>query len=281
MNPNPMARQRRLGAALQRLRDQRGYSHARLAAISGVSTSVISRIESPYGDLTRRPNLRHVRQILDALDVSGPDREVIQQHASIAAAGGWWDEAPYLRMGAGQRGAAIIEYGAAGIDEYSGLLVPGLVQTAAYARHRSDGDPATEVIVAGRMERQRRIEDVEYRLILEEQAVRRWPVPRPVMREQLEHLLKLVEQPGVSIRIVPVAADLGDALAPRAPYAHVTYPDPDDPPIVAVDQVTQIQLVPGVVEVEGYARLHEQLRGAALSDADSAAVIREVIDSVT
>lgn len=283
MTPNSLARRRRLGAALIDLRDKCGYSAAELGRESGVSASVISRLEYPFTDPGRRPNLRYVRMLLDALKVPrGSDLfTAVEGYAEAAAAGGWWDAHPH--MGAGQRTSAVVEAGAKTIDDYAGLLLPGLVQTAAYAAHRARtaGGTETDAIVAGRLERQRRaLGSATYRLVLEEQAVRRPAAPPAAMLEQLHHLLEVIEQPGVSIRIVPVDADLGDGIAPRSPYGHITYPDHDDPPIVIVDNATEVSLVTDVAEVEGYAQLHERLRGAALSDADSAALIRQVADSL-
>ena len=282
MIPNPLARQRRLGAELLRLRQERGYSHSRLATLAGVSTSVISRIENPFSDLGRRPDLNLIRQILDALEVAPDSAEYtdIQQHAAVAAAGGWWTRPAYLRMGVGQRDTAIVEAGASHIDEYAGVLLPGLVQTAEFARLRTAGIPHPDAVAGGRVERQRRAADAAYRLVLEEQAVRRWPVPRAVMLEQLLHLLKLMERPKVSIQILPVDADLGDGITPRGAFAHFTYPDPADPEIVIVDQVKEVRLITEVTEVAEYAQLHKRLRDAAMSERGTAALVRSVADSL-
>ncbi|MEU5965975.1 helix-turn-helix transcriptional regulator [Micromonospora parva] len=291
LTPNPLARTRRLGMAVLALRTERGYSHADLSRKSGVSASVISRTENPLGDPGRKPGLLSVRRLLDALDVHRGSREwsVIEGYAEDAASSRWWDAAKYTRMGDGQRTYALVEAGASTIREYSGLLLPGLVQTAAYARHRilaltgdapvTDPDP----IVRGRIERQRQSIGgglAQYQLVLEEQAIRRRPVPGDVMLEQLHRLLALMDGDTVSVRVVPVDAQPGDGYAPRAPYAHVTYPDMEDPPIVVVDNVTKALLVTAPEELSGYAQLHQRLRAAALSDADSAAYIRQAADEL-
>lgn len=279
MVPNPLARHRRLGERVRQLREARDLTHGQLGKLSGVSSAVVSRVEHPFGNLKRRPNARMVRQLLDALKVTDDEYDLLLNHAGVAGAGGWWDAHEYDEMGAGQLAAAVVEIGASVIDEYAGTLLPGLVQTEEAARCRSVG-PHVDAVVAGRMERQRQIRDARYRLILEEQAVRRWEVPDAVMLHQLHHLLKLSAPPRVSIRILPVDAVLGEGIAPRAPFAHMTYPDNLDPTIVAMDQVTQVRLVTDPVEVTGYAQMHKRLRSAAMSDADSAALIRKVADSL-
>ncbi|MGC4769176.1 helix-turn-helix domain-containing protein [Micromonospora sp. DT44] len=285
LTPNPLARQRRLGLALLSLREQRGHSHAELSRKSGVSASVISRTENPFGDVHRKPGLLSVRRLLDALDVERGSREwtLIESYAEEAASSRWWESSGFVRMGDGQRTYALVEAGASTIREYAGMLLPGIVQTAEYARHRvlavtGDGPVADpDPIVRGRQERQRQTIGgvADYQLVLEEQAIRRRPVPPAVMLEQLRHLLALMDDERVSVRVALVDAQLAAGYAPRAPYAHVTYPDMDDPPIVVVDNVTRALLVTDSAEVSGYAQLHHRLREAALSDADSAAYIRQ------
>ncbi|MDG4798984.1 helix-turn-helix transcriptional regulator [Micromonospora sp. WMMD980] len=292
MTPNPLARQRRLSAALLKLRLDRGINHAELSRRSGISASVISRTENPFGDVHRRANLLSIRRLLDALEVprGGPDWTRIEAYAEDALTGRWWDAPAHSRMGDGQRTWALVEAGASMIREYAGMLLPGLVQTPEYAHHRvlavtGDGPITdTDAIVRGRMQRQRQSVgggEANYELVLEEQAIRRRPVPADVMLKQLHHLLALIGAEHVSVRVVPLdSQQLADGYAPRAPYSHVSYPDMDDPPIVVVDNVTKALLVTEPEDVSGYAQLHLRLREAALSDADSAAYIREAADKL-
>ncbi|GAB3795476.1 helix-turn-helix domain-containing protein [Micromonospora zhanjiangensis] len=284
MTPNPLAKSRRLSRALVDLRDKAGYGQTELARRSGVKPSVISRLESP-GEPGRRPNILFVRKLLDALDVPRGSAEFVQieQFAEAAADRRWWDEPRFARMGEGQKTFALVELGATGIDEYAAGLLPGLVQTAAYARHRILAGHGDDVVaaVAGRLGRQQQLatQGTTYRLVLEEQAVRRYPVPPGVMLDQLRHLLALADEPGYSVRVVPVDAKLGDGPAPRAPFAQMAYPG-DDPSIVIVDGVTDPHLVTSVDEVAEYAQLHQRLREAALSDKDSVAFIKQVAKSL-
>lgn len=283
---NPFARQRRLGAALQALRLERGLTIKALRQCSGVSDSVISRLENPLAEVGKRPDLLTVRQLLDGLDVPRDSEQfrTIEGYAETAAGRGWWAAAPYLHMGDGQRDYAIIETGASEISEYAGLYVPGLVQTADVARHwaRLADEANADAVVAGRLERQRQVRDVPYRLILEEPALyRRHGIPHDVMREQLEHLLELAEQPKVSIRVLPVRAEIADGPPPRAPFAHVSYPEGEDPPTAIVDGgVKRSYLATSVAEVAGYAQLHVRLCDAAASEDGTAALIRSAAKSL-
>lgn len=285
MSPNPLAQQRRLGAALYDLRIKRGMTHADLSRASGVSASVISRTEKPFTDPTRRPTLLSIRKLLDALAVPRGSAEfhAVEGYAEVAANGGWWDGAAYSRMGAGQRDYAVVEYGAAVILEYA-LFLPGLVQTEAVVRHRArfDDEADVDAVVRGRMQRQQRAADVPYQLVLEESAVhRRNGAPPAVHREQLLRLLEFAGRPNVSIQVLLARQDPGDVPTPRGAYAHVTYPDPADPPIVIVDGgVKQSFLTTDAHKVDGYAQLHRRLCDAAVSEEETAALIRSVANSL-
>lgn len=287
MAGSPLSRRIRLGRALEKLRVEHGDTLASLAARADVSTSVLSRMLNPTENVARKPTMLAVRKLLDALNVErgGDLWQELDACAEDGAQAGWWDKSTYARMGERQKTFAVAEFGAAAVLDYGASLLPGPIQTADYARFRAqvgtDGQGVdVEAIVAGRMRRQQAILNgsTRYEVVLEEQTVRRYPVPPPVMLDQLHHLLELTNRPGVSIRLLRVDAQVanGCGAAPRTPFAHYSYPDADDPKIVTVDTVTADLLVTDVDEVDGYARLHDRLRRAALSDADSADLIREV-----
>jgi transcriptional regulator with XRE-family HTH domain len=289
---NPLARRLRLAHALTALREQAGDTMSSLATRSGVSGSAISRLENPTENIGRKTSIVHIRKLLDALGVprDGSMWRELDGWAETGAHTYWWDHSSYARMGARQKWFAVAEHDAVRILDYAPFLVPGLLQTDGYARYRAqvgtDGQGVdVEAVVAGRLQRQASVFDsgrVVYELVLEEQTVRRWPVPGPIMLGQLRHLLAMAEREDLSIRVLRVDAQVanGCGAAPRTPHTIYSYSDPGDPQIVCVDTVTEDLLITGSAEVDGYARLHERLRRAALSDADSVALIREVADEL-
>ncbi|MFY1686514.1 helix-turn-helix domain-containing protein [Plantactinospora sp. WMMB782] len=300
MAGNPLSRRIRLARELGRLRAERGHTLAELAALSGVSKSLVGRLEQPAENLTRRTNLTLARKIIRALGVErGSDLwDLLDACAEDGAEGGWWDRPEYAFMGGPdparnrQRPFAMAEYQAALILDYGAALLPGPVQTEDYARYRAqvgtDGQNVdVDAVVAGRLRRQQDIFNVvgekeRYAVVLEEQTVRRWPVPPVVMLDQLHHLLDLAKRPDVSVQVLPVDAQVANGIgaAPRSPYTIYSYADPDDPTIVIVDTVTADLLITDGAEVDGYTQLHERLRGAALSDAGSVALIGEVAEKL-
>lgn len=291
MSGNPLSRRVRLARELEKLRAAQGLKLADLAARSRVSASVINRLEKPAENLTRKTSLLAVRGLLGALGVErGSARwNELDMCAEDGARTIWCDNAASGLPKTRQYAFAVAEFNADGIIDYGAALLPGPVQTAEYARYRAqvgtDGvDVDVEAVVAGRMRRQQQILDgsTRYEVVLEEQTVRRWPVPPGIMLDQLRHLLDLAQRPDVSIRMLRVDAQVanGCGAAPRTPYAIYSYPDPDDPKVVTVDTVTADLLITKVADVAGYAQVHERLRRAALSDADSAVLIREVANKL-
>lgn len=101
-----------------------------------------------------------------------------------------------------------VEAGATMIRGYEDFVMPGLVQTEAYARALLGADEAVEA----RLERQRILErdnppPPELRLIIEESVLIRPVGDAAVMAEQIEHLISLVEQrPNIHIQIIPMGS---------------------------------------------------------------------------
>ncbi|MCQ8768816.1 helix-turn-helix domain-containing protein [Streptomyces telluris] len=98
------------------------------------------------------------------------------------------------------------------IDEYAGQLVPGLVQTEAYARalFRVSNPRATpaeiERLVSARMNRQALLQATAppYMSMILDEAVIRRPVGGPaVMRAQLNRLIELVDTGTTVVQVLP------------------------------------------------------------------------------
>lgn len=93
------------------------------------------------------------------------------------------------------------------------LLIPGLLQTADYARAlfrawQSAGttDEDIEELVSARLERQGILDrdgPPEFVAVLDESVLHRMIGSREIMREQSRHLVEMSERPGVTIQVVP------------------------------------------------------------------------------
>ncbi|ETK33779.1 Scr1 family TA system antitoxin-like transcriptional regulator [Microbispora sp. ATCC PTA-5024] len=188
----------------------------------GMAASTVYRIESGH----TRPQSRTMRDLLDLYQVGGGEREALLGLAREAARRGWWhaydDVLPGPYVG--------LEAEAASVWNYEPLLVPGLLETEAYARAVVSAalvqDPAEiERRIAVRMERQRRLagpDAIAYWAVVDEAALRR-PVGGPaVMAEQLRRLQEVAVQPNVTLQVLPF--DAGAYLGMGTPLAVLAFP---------------------------------------------------------
>jgi hypothetical protein len=76
-------------------------------------------------------------------------------------------------------------------------------------------------------------------------------------------------EPKVTVRVLPVHARIEDYAVPRCTFSMYTYPDPDDPAVVAVDTVTSDLILTEAPDVAPYEQLYQRLRAAALPPDDS------------
>jgi len=286
---SPYVRRQRLAVELRRLREDAGVKHADLATQTGQSRMKITRLENGHNV---RDGQAAVMKIIDALGVTGERWTEIMTLARDAAARGWW--ASYGEaMGARQALYADLEAGAAAIAEFQ-PFVPGLVQTPEFAYQRqvaeSEIGPVTfqsQPAVEARQTRQRmlrRPDGPSYEVVLDEIAVRRLPAPPEVVAAQLEHLVAVAEEPGITVRVLPVRSRIEGYVVPRSAFSLYSYPDPKDPQVVAVDTVTTDVVLSSLTEdaqVKRYFTLYERLRCAALSPRESVSFLAETAAELT
>jgi transcriptional regulator with XRE-family HTH domain len=282
---SPYAARIRLGAAIRQLRAT--TSTSAIADRAGLDRSVVSKIEAA----DRRSGLDTVLRILDHLPIerNGPEYLTLQQVARDGLEAGWWQDPAFRQMGERQARTADLECGAT-IQEYPAGMLPGLLQTEAYARYRAEVALRRGVrfdldaTVAGRMRRQVEFfgrDGAEYDVVLEPQAIWRLPVPPAVMREQLLHLHRLaIQATKVRIHLLPVDARLGDGWVPRNPFAVYSYPGSGDLTLVAVDTVGADLVLTDSDGAGEYVQLFKELHGAALSMSGSADLIQQAADAV-
>jgi hypothetical protein len=172
------------------------------------------------------------------------------------------------------------------ISEFQTLVLHGLLQTRAYARaviNNAEKDSASEAQIAQwielRMERQQVLsgeESTPFHAVLEEHVLRR-PMGGPeVMREQLEHLIRVGKQDNIEIRIMPTghgphSGHLGSFTLFSMPYQL--------PSVAYVESLGGGLYIesPGV---ERFQRGWEDLWKSALDAQRSAALIESVLEEI-
>ncbi len=200
------ARREELGRALSRLRVTSGLSQPQLAEKLGLSQPKVSRIEAGK----QRIRVPEVDAWCRATSTTDDRRQHLLGLAEDALVGPMaWDEAgEEVEL---QRSTAEMEAKAGLISVYQPAVLPGLVQTATYARRvfsaGPEGEPSNLAAkVLGRLERQRVLYDdaKQFRFVVPE-TVLRWPFgPAGEQIEQLERLREIIGRPNVDLRIAPM-----------------------------------------------------------------------------
>ncbi|WP_177154341.1 helix-turn-helix domain-containing protein [Actinosynnema pretiosum] len=168
-------------------------------------------------------------------------------------------------------------------------LVPGLLQTSAYAAavqrttlRAVAGDGARKA-VESRMARQRRVhaerDPLVVRAVVDEAVVRRVAGGSEVMVEQLHHLLVLQELPNVTIQVIPFERGLYTEMV--SPFVLLNYPDPvEDPPLVYVEHRGGGQWVEDGGEVREFLGAFTRNAEVALSPEETSAFIRREMEGL-
>jgi transcriptional regulator with XRE-family HTH domain len=228
----PTPRSRRLGRELRRLREERGMKIDETAKALHCSASRISRIES--GEIKVRPG--DVMELLVAYELSldsDPGMSLLGLARDLRESG-WWRSLGAL----GGKYATYIAYEAEAIElrNFEPTLVPGLLQTEAYAREvnsvgRETETEAIEQRVQARLTRQevlgRKPAPLKLHAILSEAALAVEVGGPDVMREQLEHIATLSRRPNVTVQVLRFAA--GPHLATGGGFAVLTFGRGDPP----------------------------------------------------
>lgn len=274
MPASPSLRRRRLAAELRKLRDQSGLSTSDAAKKLGWQASRLSRIENRQSGITG-PDLR---QLLEAY---GVDDEGYQSYLARLARRvnerGWWTK--YAGLIVSEYADLIsLEEEARAIRGYEQELVPGLLQTAEYARAVIRAARPTETTgeierrVEIRAERQLLLDRTappppRFNVVLSEGVLRRPVGGHGVMREQIEYLMKPRDRANVTIQVLPFSAGVHPAMA--SPFTVMTFPDPDDLGVVNVENAAGALFLEEPHELRIYEEFWHALQASALSPDDS------------
>lgn len=203
-----------LGAELRRAREAAGISVRELARQLETSHAAVSRWETG----SRSPKPEDVAAYLARIDASGELRAELVELARNP------DESRWLSVGIPDRQrqvAAMLEFEheASNITAVSPLLVPGLLQTADYARAimTGGGVPKAEVdmrvaVRLGRRDAITREEPVQFSAFVGESVLHQLVGGTPVMAEQLRALQRFGVMANVDVRIIPTRSDWHPAL---------------------------------------------------------------------
>jgi transcriptional regulator with XRE-family HTH domain len=246
-----------LASILRQSRTEAGFdSHGALAKRLNVSRPVVSKAENPAQPVPS-----------DALlaawaGVTGVPHDTLTELARRTKSGTpeWF--VSYL---AAESAASMLRY-------WAPLLLPGVLQTEAYARAVLSVEPYTPErlteLVAARMERQQVLDRAYITASIDHHVLQRCIGSPAIMAEECAHLLTMAERPNIALHVVPEGANVGlwsgFDIASRDGLATVNLTTLRDVSSTATDLVDEAM------------QAFERILGAALPRADSLEFVREM-----
>lgn len=276
----PTVRLRRLGMELRALREAAGLNSQQAAEELGCSQSKISRLENGKSPVS----VRDVRDLLGLYGVTDEQqRERLLGLARESRQRGWWAEfGAWLPSGFDTY--AGMEAAAASVRAYQAQLVHGLLQTEDYAKavlralRPEDTRESVEKLVQFRLARQAQLTRAENPLqlwvIFEEEVLRRPVGGLAVMQAQLQHILEVAEEPGITIQVLPTVRGAHAGL--DGSFSLFEFPEPGDLDVAYVGGQAGTVFIEKIEDVKRFAMRFDHLRAAALDMGDSAELITRI-----
>lgn len=175
-----------------------------------------------------------------------------------------------------------LEQKASVIKVWEVALIPGLLQTADYARAglMTGGVEDVEAAVEQRLRRQA-ILDREHPpvlWVLLAESLLELPCGGPaVMKAQLAHILELSERPNIGIRVVPKSVGHHPGLDGAFMLITMSHPHTE---VAFVEAPGGGRLVPNITEVASYALRYDRIGQQALPEDPSRDLIKRVMEAM-
>ncbi|WP_371782518.1 helix-turn-helix domain-containing protein [Streptosporangium subroseum] len=256
------------GIELRKYRLLSGFTQRKLCAAIHLSISQLSMLENGH----RAPSRELAHKVDDVLGLGTALVDLLDRLNRTADQLPRWFR-PWLEF----------EREAESLRMWEPLMVPGLLQTEAYARailSRSPGiaNEQVEEHIAARMDRQgilRRPMPPTLWVILDESVLHR-PIANPeVMKGQFQRLLEAAKSPWIFLQVLPYSSHnviglLGGFMVADMPKSA--------PPVAYIDsQSTEDRVSERIEEVKRLEFRYELIRVDALSRHESLSMIKETV----
>jgi transcriptional regulator with XRE-family HTH domain len=268
-------RRRRLAAELRRLREHAGLTGDEAAERLGWSGSKISRIE------THRIGVKptDLSKLLDLYEVDLSRREELTRFALESSRAGSLESA-VAGLPADYADYLSAENEASSLWNWDPVVVPGLLQTEAYARaviagyqsmyHPPPGH-AERRIALRRLRQQLLTRDppVNLSVVIDESVLRRRFGDRTTMQEQMLRLAELADLPSVQIQVLPFSAQ---HPVTTGAFIYMQFTQVHDVPLhdlVTVEHVTATYYIEDEEQTFRYRMAFERLTEDALGPEES------------
>jgi transcriptional regulator with XRE-family HTH domain len=273
---SPTVRRKELGTLLRQLRTDRGLKIDYVAEKLECSPSKISRIENGQ----RGAHARDVRDLCDLYEVDDTLREHLLELASEGKQRAWWQP-----LGLPYSDYVGLEAAASRICDFGLGFVPGLLQTAEYAREIVRAavpawpDDIVEQRVSGRLFRQQILTRPEnppmLQAVVDESVLHRIVGGPEVMHGQLARLLEASHLPNVDLRVIPY--DAGALPAGNNKFIILTFAQSAVPNVVFIEGLTGDLYLEDAQDVDTYTSTFQALSELAANVARTRAIIATMI----
>ncbi|MFC9426181.1 MULTISPECIES: helix-turn-helix domain-containing protein [unclassified Streptomyces] len=273
---------RQLGDELRRFRENAGFSTAGAAEILDCTKGKISRMENGHVPV-RSPDLTALIQAYDVTDPAAHERlTALARRANRRRREGWWQQYGSV-LGDAYRDQIEMEDICHSIRTYEVQLVPGLLQTAEYGRavtvaSRTWQTPEEiDQFVQVRLARQERLNGetpLTLWAVLAEGVLHQQVGGPSVMRDQLEHMAAMAEQPNITVQVLPFSRGAHSGMF--GPYLLLSFPQMASLDLVLSETPTGNIWLERETEVAHYLALFDDARTVALPPTESLTLIRRV-----
>jgi transcriptional regulator with XRE-family HTH domain len=273
-----MIRRRVLARQLRAMREDAGLTLEQAAPKLDFSVSKLSRIENAQVVI----DVHWVKSMLDVYDVGGDRWTELVDLAREATRSGWW-----RAYGLGNTSYIAFETEAVRVRNFMVSYVPGLLQTADYARALMAAVPIPRTAqqldneVTARMYRQRRFnsrdDPLELVTVIDETALLRPIGGAEVRRAQLEHLVTMAELDTVTMHVLPIAVGAHAAVA--SGFSLLDFGALGEPDMAYVEHSLGALSLDKVGDVARARLTFERVLSDALDPAESLALVRGMAES--
>ena len=271
---SPTVRRRELGALLRALRNQNGLTVEQAADQLLCSPSKVSRMETGHGAATPR-DIRDLCNLYDVTDQAERDR--LMKLARESKLQGWWQSydlnyATYVGL----------EAEAVAISDFQSSVVPGLLQTADYARAGHEAylprlsNEQIEMQIQAKLTRQSLLTQANppaFRAVLDEAVLRRVVGGPRVMGKQLDRLIEVARLPNVTLQIIPFTVGYHPGLESNFNILELPKPTPS---IVFVEGLVGSMYLERAEDLKRYQEVFKRLQTVALSPKDTIDAIAKI-----
>ncbi|MER5393412.1 helix-turn-helix transcriptional regulator [Saccharopolyspora sp. NPDC002686] len=276
-DPGPLVQRLVLGAELRELRENADLSADEAAAALGWYRNKVSKIETGESKLSDKD----VQAMVALYGAKEKSVDRVLEMAKDARR-----KIPPARVPDWAKKYVHLEACASEIKLFYGDTIPGVLQTADYARELLSASVVVPSVDVDAMAESREQRSARFFgsnppllwVVLGEEAIRRRVGDRDVHRAQLERLRSLAELDNVTIQVVPLESGAHAGLGIAFTLLHLEHANSD---IAYIESLTSSDYLSRPQHTRAYSLVFDRLRVAAISDRDTLSLINREIAALS